>query len=132
MGKGRGRSSVPVVLGKADSGRKHGGLDRGPQKVIITAAVTAARVAKSEKGSSDHLPDLGSDPWSSGGEDDLDSKSKPNVSSKMVGKSPRPPIAMKVPRKQVNPKLLRNHTNAGLVLLPYVRLEGIIKIPSFC
>ena len=98
MEKGRGKGSALVVLGKADSERKHGGLGQGPQKVIITAA----RAAHSKKGSSDHLPDLGSDPWSSGGEDDLNGKTKPSVSSKMIGKGPRPLIAVKAPRKQVN------------------------------
>ena len=107
MGKGRGKGSALVVLGKADSGRKHGGLGQGPEKVIITAAVAAARVVQCRKSSSDHLPDLGSDPWSSGGEDDLNDKTKPSVSSKMVGKGPRPLIAMKAPRKQVNPHAIK-------------------------
>ena len=42
VGKGRGRGSALAVPGKADSGRKHGGLGQGSHKVIITTAVTAA------------------------------------------------------------------------------------------
>ena len=95
VGKGRGKGAALAVLGKADSARKHGGLGQGPQKVIITAAVTAARAVQSGKGSSDCLLDLGSDPWSSGGEDDLSDKTKPSVSSKTVGKNLRPLIAVK-------------------------------------
>ena len=71
--------------------------------MIVTAAVAAARAAQAKKGTSNLMPDLGSDPWSSGGEDDLSNKvKKDGVTSKSMGKSPRPPIAVKAPRKQIN------------------------------
>ena len=71
-----------MVLGKADSGTKHDGLGQGSQRVIITAVVAAARAPQSMGGSSDRLPDLGSDPWSTSGEDDLKDKAKTVVTSK--------------------------------------------------
>ena len=70
--------------------------------MIVTAAVAAARAAQAKKGTSNLMPDLGSDPWYSGGEDDLSNKvKKDGVTSKSMGKSPRPSRAVKAPRKQI-------------------------------
>ena len=67
-----GGPSPSSVLGRRDSGRKHGGLSGGSGQAIVTAAAAAARVTNNGNNFSDQLPDLGgSDPWSSGGEDDL-------------------------------------------------------------
>ena len=133
VGKGQGKGTVLVVPGRSDSGRKHGGLSQGTGRVIITAAVTAARAAQSTKGNSNLLLDLGSDPWSFGGEDDLNGKTKKGVTSKTVGKSPRPPIAMKAPRNKSDQVLLKNHTNTDLVLSLYMKSEDIKKVlTSYC
>ena len=101
VGKGQGKGTIPVVPGRSDSGRKHGGFSQGPGRVIISAPVTAARAAQAKKGDSNLLLYLGLDPWSSSGEDDLNGKIKKSVTSKTVGKSARPPIAMKAQRNKL-------------------------------
>ena len=58
-GRGKGNGLPSAVPGKHDSGRKHGGFIKGSGRVIITAAVAAARGGAKQQGASSQLPDLG-------------------------------------------------------------------------
>ena len=123
-GRGHGKGGTPpsAILGKENFGKKHGGLSGVLGKIIIMATVAAARAAGDRNQSySSQLPDLGgSDPWSSGGEDDVGtSRKRKNVSEEDgnggktrkidegSGKGPRLKLVTKAPRKQINPSCIK-------------------------